>query len=289
VRRASQFEKSNSGAEDEKNTAPRPIDRKQSSEALKVGVIRKRASEEHNRLRQMFEEGQAFGRSVSPNFLTNTTLKDPSLNSNDGKHFIEKQEAKADLYAEPLAQSQLQHTKDKDLSEVEADEQKEMTSERVGGVIEALGEQGSKLTKEVSSSTGSSLGKESENESINGPPDPFTSSNKHGGISVKRSSSLLRSSIPELKPVSSFTDGSPRVSSPNPKRSGSKRSMIPKLSAKIGFFSPTRRPSLTPTSSILSPAITTTSASNHTVVGASMSPTSEQENGIPTGNSNRGN
>lgn len=41
-----------------------PITKKNSQESLRVSVIRKKASEEHNKLRSMFEDGQAFGRSV---------------------------------------------------------------------------------------------------------------------------------------------------------------------------------------------------------------------------------
>jgi len=61
VRRASQFETSRDETDE---NLPKAIDRKKSSESFKVGTIRKRASEEHNRLRQLFEEGQMFGRAT---------------------------------------------------------------------------------------------------------------------------------------------------------------------------------------------------------------------------------
>jgi len=60
-KRASQFEKC-----PESEQMGKVLDRQRSSERLRVGTIRRKASEEHNRLRQLFEEGEGFRRGSGP-------------------------------------------------------------------------------------------------------------------------------------------------------------------------------------------------------------------------------
>jgi len=134
---------------------------------------------------------------------------------------------------ELLGQDQLQHTRDEELSEVDVDALKRIAGEKVKDVIEAVGGQRVRsATEELSSGGGSNLETKAEDGSIKGSLDPVTSSNGHITSSGKRTASLVRSSIPELRPSSS-NDDSPRSKSPNPQRSSTRRSKIPKLLSNI--------------------------------------------------------
>jgi hypothetical protein len=276
--RASRFEKEELS---EAVSTLRLVKEKRSSESLKVGIIRKKASAEHNRLREMFEEGEvagspssAFGRSVSPSFLSVCDYP-----------FVSKLSSEEESMSENEVQSQMNVLKQQD----EVNEAEDKTETKALESTEDSNLESSRFTREGSSSIDEVRhGDVTRERSV-----VVEEKDANDGAIDVNKSALPNTSIPKLMvsthdlPTShspnALSNSSPIASrSISPKRLAAyRKSMIPKLaigSSPLAVQSPSpdkrpkenqRRPTITPTSSILSPAITTTLASNHTVEGAS--------------------
>jgi hypothetical protein len=290
VRNFEKSEDGTSGAVEESS-----VDKKKSQESLRVSVIRKKASEEHNKLRSMFEDGQAFGRSVDHSntdsiFRTkpNNTESRSRLLSADGEDEEKYQGVVAVVESNEGAGAGAEEgeKESRTIDEVHEDEgenkgnQKE-TKDTESQLVSVSNNAKEELQNAQRNDSHQTLSADSpnlitSNDADTNDPfiDPLPSQTPSFPSSISRTTSEPTAKHLSAIPVLGHTSTAsiqPRSSSPT------RPSKIPKLS-RTG--SPLKRSATSPAGSLLSPAKTTTIAYVNDVNGVSATVTT---NGIVTG------
>jgi hypothetical protein len=252
-----------------------PLERKKSQDSFRLGSIHKKASEEHNKLRQMFEDGNAFGRSVAHS--NENSSRRTKINPADSRSRSQSAEEDGNgggreaVVEEESPMEKIDRAKDAD---------KLNQSGEVAVDNKDKGHEPSEETQEIGAKTKAADETKTNKQDVHLPNDPdindpFLDSfpkppqlSSTLGFGTNSSTSSVDVANPVLKHPS--THG-PRSSSPT------RPSKIPKLVSK---GSPPKK-SVSPVKSLLAPAPAppTTAASTSDVYGAGAA----AANGIQAG------